>query len=281
MPFMPKYRAVALDLDGTLLNASHEISHKNLQFLKKLHAMGVKIIIASGRMTQTIYQVCAPLTVPHCIISYNGGRLIENNREPGGVAASYSMDGALVERLYGLLHKARVFFNIYRDDVLLGFHPQGNWEGAAFYRQHTGAKYEACYSGLEALPRSQVVKILTVVRPEEREELFLQLKSQLNGTCQLIKSEPEYLEFTSKGVTKGATLKEWSARSGILLQNIAAMGDAENDLEMLQAVGWGKAVANARPGLKTAFPNVSPWSNDEDAVMRELAPLFNLSGEDE
>ncbi len=52
-----------------------------------------------------------------------------------------------------------------------------------------------------------------------------------------------------------------------------AMGDAENDLDMLQFAGQGIAAANCTPGLKKAFNNISPWTNDEDMVARELDKL--------
>ena len=59
-------------------------------------------------------------------------------------------------------------------------------------------------------------------------------------------------------------------------ESILAMGDAENDLDMLEFAGVGIATANASKGLLEKFPNVSEWTHDEDAVYRELDRIFTF-----
>ena len=60
------------------------------------------------------------------------------------------------------------------------------------------------------------------------------------------------------------------------MKNIVAFGDASNDVPMLENAGYGIALNNASQDAKKAADRVSPWTNDDDAIMHEWASLKTL-----
>ena len=83
-----------------------------------------------------------------------------------------------------------------------------------------------------------------------------------------------YIEFLNPAANKGVALMELCSTLGLDLEEVVAFGDDLNDLEMLAFVGEGVAVANAKEEAKQAARRVSEWTNNEDAIARELAMLF-------
>jgi hypothetical protein len=84
------------------------------------------------------------------------------------------------------------------------------------------------------------------------------------------------IHLQSKGISKGLALRRLAADIGIPVQEFLAMGDSENDLEMIQAAGVGVAVANARDAVKAAADYVTEKRDGDgfvEAVTRYL-PYF-------
>ncbi len=274
-PHLP-FDAIALDLDGTLLNSSHKLSEENAEALRKAHKLGVHLILASGRMTATIKPFWKQIGVPASIISYNGAKLLEANGNGLKTIFSENVSSHTRVEVIELCQRENHFLNIYANNRLYAFQPQGNWDWGHFYSNQTGANYAAYFTQPEGIPLEGITKMLIITSAEARDPLVEKIEKEFRQHCQIIKSNPEYTEFAKLDVSKGSALKKWSEWIGIPLSRVFAMGDAENDLEMLQEVGLGKAMKNATPGLRQTFPTWSTWSNDEDAVMREVAGIFGL-----
>jgi Cof subfamily protein (haloacid dehalogenase superfamily) len=82
-------------------------------------------------------------------------------------------------------------------------------------------------------------------------------------------SAPHYLEITRHGVTKGAALTNLARFLGIPLEQVAAVGDGENDISMFEVAGMSIAMGNAAPQIQQAADLVAP-SNDEDGLVWAL-----------
>ena len=104
-----------------------------------------------------------------------------------------------------------------------------------------------------------------------------QLRMQLDGAARLMQANvPEMVELLPPGASKGAALRALLRDLGIDPQHVLAIGDGENDVEMIQMVGVGVAVGNAEPHLKAAANHVVA-TNDADGVA-EAVERFVLNG---
>jgi Cof subfamily protein (haloacid dehalogenase superfamily) len=267
---------VALDLDGTLLDAEGRLPAVTASLLRILAARGVRIVLASGRMTARVLPYAEQLAVPVDIISYNGAEILEGGPVSWNSVSLRGISPAARDAVFGLCRKQRVFLNVYSQGKLHGYHPDGDFTWSRHYETNSGAAYAGKYARLEHLPQEGIAKLLVIGEYQERERLHDSWLPQLSPHCGLTKSNPEYLEFLAKGVSKGSALEIWLGRNGVDPSELLAFGDAENDLDMLRLAGLGIGMANATPGLRAAHSRFSPWSHAEEGVAKELTALFRL-----
>lgn len=270
------YRAVAMDLDGTLLNVSGQISDFTLKVLRALSAKEVKLIIASGRMTVRILPYAEAIGLPLTVIAYNGAETLEGQGKTWTSKEIRPISDKARDLVFELCRTRRRFLNVYADGKLYGYHPDAHFEPSSVYKSQTGASYSGFQHQLELLPQTNITKLLVVDTAENRNKLYKEWYPLLSPSCALVKSNPEYLEFVDIGINKGAALESWLKSSAISKEELVALGDAENDLEMLNLAGMGIGMANATPGLRSQFHRLSKWSHEENGVAQELKKLFNL-----
>ena len=263
-------------MDGTLLDPAGKLTPATAAVLRRLAAGGIRILLASGRMTARVKPFAEALGLPIGLITYNGAVILDGGPHAWSPLATRGLPDAARDAVYGLCRDQSVFLNVYADSHLHAFHPQGDFAWSRHYEFHSGATYSGKYTRLEDLPSAGLEKLLVIATPEDRERLFAAWSPLLAHHCDLTKSNPEYLEFVAKGVSKGTALAIWLDRNGIPPSELLAFGDAENNLEMLTLAGLGYAMSNAMPGLRAARRLFTRWSHSEDGVARELCDLFDL-----
>jgi Cof subfamily protein (haloacid dehalogenase superfamily) len=264
-------------LDGTLLDPNGRLPLRTAAVLKGLAARGLRIILASGRMTARVMPFAEQLGVPMTVVSYNGAEILDGGPSGWKVVSSRGLPDPAREAVFALCRAHRVFLNVYASGKLHGYHPEGDFTWSLHYESNSGATYAGKHARLEDLPDSGISKLLVVESPRNRERLFDEWLPLLEDLCVLTKSNPEYLEFLAKEVNKGSALKIWLDDNAITPSELLAFGDAENDLEMLKLAGMGVAMANATPGLRAAYSRFSSWSHAQEGVAMELARIFDLT----
>lgn len=267
-------QVIALDLDGTLLTREGLPSSLTLATLLAARAAGMRLVLASGRMASRIWPIAAHFAPPLTVIAYNGARIQEWHAD-GSITTSLTtvVPHDLYQEIVTFCTERRLFLNVYSGDDLHGYQPEGDYRFGEIYHQQNGAHYVAYHRDPSGLPTQEVAKLLTITSPQDRDTLYDFFQERFGQKGSVVKSNPEYLEIMDKGVTKGSALRLWMQSHGIQPSAVTAFGDAENDLDMLQSVGHGFAVANATPGLKAAYSRISSYSHDEEVIVRELQGL--------
>jgi Cof subfamily protein (haloacid dehalogenase superfamily) len=110
---------------------------------------------------------------------------------------------------------------------------------------------------------SPPTKLVAVGERHVMDELEIELKERFDGRLYISKSLPEFLELAAPGVTKAEGLAFAAELLGVDLSRIVAFGDGENDVELVHAVGYGVAVANAHERVLEAADFVCPRDRDE------------------
>lgn len=264
-------RLIAMDMDGTLLDADQRLSQENITALKDAAKAGIHIAICSGRLAgdSGLFTLDAGLSTCH-IISLNGAYCLES---PFGKAyATHFINGQALQACLQILSEYEIAYACYWPQGAVVMESGGAWKiknwGA--HKNRPGAP-EYAY-GREALDLAIPQGICKVVYMEERSpELLLEIKGRLESIqgLDVTSSWENNLELMPAGINKGAAVKELAERLGISAASVMVIGDYDNDLPMLEYAGVGVAMGNASQAVKDAARYVT-LSNGEHGVAHAI-----------
>lgn len=267
-------RLAALDMDGTLLRDNKTLSPYTLRVLHTLAERGVMLVPATGRTRAGLIENI--LTVPS--VSYaicTNGAYIEDLKR-NQVLASWPLEREHAALAAEYLQHFPVYFYMHtRQGTFCHNSLDPDW-----LRQHFPFLNfpNAVFCNLADLLRCREIQPLKIGILAPDPDVFHQLMSHplpVPGIRRM-QTGPENIEINSENASKGAAL-EWLCRYlDIPLDRTLAVGDSENDLEMLRAAGISAAMENGMDEVKRNADFICP-SNQEDGAARFLAGYFGLN----
>ncbi|BDR59269.1 Cof-type HAD-IIB family hydrolase [Xylocopilactobacillus apicola] len=254
-------KAIALDMDNTLLNNQKQISAVNKKALKELHEQGVKIILCSGRPYKGLkpYLVELELLNPGDVcICFNGG-LVETSKDQTKIA-SHTLTKS---QLAGLYEAARS--NQFPLDLVAENHVYSLVElGKSSYEERLGKLISFENTNFADVPEDEVFYKAIMLKDLTTAQFASELIKQ-SGNFHVTGSYPEMLEILPPDINKAVGLKAALKYFDLKPSELVAFGDEANDQEMLEFAGIGVAMGNATAKLK-AVANEITLSNVEDGV---------------
>ena len=227
-------RAVAMDLDRTILADNLEFSPAVVRAVGRLGEAGIAAIVATGRMFASARPYALQLGVTAPVICYQGA-LVADPRT-GEWLLHRPMGVALAHEVIEAVDAAGFHMNVYVDDEL---YVEELNEEAVTYATH--ARLEAHAVGdLLAWLDKPTTKIVVVGDPEGLDRLQDELRARFDGRAFIAKSLPIFLELALPGVSKGSALEFVCDRLGIDPGTVVAFGDGANDVELLETAGPGR-----------------------------------------
>lgn len=264
---------LVLDMDDTLLNDDHIISERNKDVLIKAQEKGIKVVLASGRPTPAMLEFARDLELDKFgsyIISYNGGTLIDMADE--SIIFSQSLSKNEIHSLHDFASKNKVDIITYTSDSILS-------ETHSKYIQVeidiTKMHFDKVKSFQESV-NFDAVKCILLEEPSKLQEVKPLLESAFPNLS-ISFSKPFFLEVTQNGIDKAATLAKLAETTGIKQEEIIAVGNAGNDLSMVEYAGLGVWVDNVTPELRHKA-DVIVASNNDDGVA-EVVEKYLLSNQ--
>lgn len=217
---------IALDLDGTTLQADHTLSEPTRDWLLKARSNGIPFTFATGRHWHGLVEAwVADLGIEVPVVTSNGA---EVRRSDGTVLVRRELDGRVVAGLRQLARRLDLHY----------------W-GATV----DGPVYEADIP--EDVERLTWLKFgLHGRSPAAIGEAWRALGNRADVS--LSNSDPLNIEINARGATKSTGLAEVCARCGIQPHEVVAIGDSLNDIPMIEFAGLGIAMGNAQPEVKEA-----------------------------
>ncbi|MDX8336955.1 Cof-type HAD-IIB family hydrolase [Candidatus Cetobacterium colombiensis] len=262
-------KAVALDLDGTLLNSRKEISKENKDILRKLVEKNVEILIVTGRPYPITKKIAQSLEIPVTIICYNGARVVDLNSDE--VIYEKVLREEEVSKIIDFCKKNKRSLNLFQNDVW--YVEDLESYSTKYYKNNS--KLEARLKSFDSFDNLEMIKTIIIDENKILNEIERELKKILSDSVYFTYSQDKYLEILNKDVNKGITLKKVLENKGIEISECIAFGDAHNDLEMLELAGMGVAMGNAHEVLKSKVQYVTD-TNDNNGVAKFLKQIYKI-----
>ena len=247
---------IIFDLDDTLLNDKREISAYSLEILKKVQAMGHKLVCNTARSKAFQQKYFDQLRPDYAIL--NGGSLIIDRDENVVFCAEVDVQTlrSVVEDLLKIT-----------DDLFVQTQEQFySHKGKHTIQKAVPFDFEAEEFTFPAQ------KIVTDVKDDAQaqaiaDKYHLAFTTYMGGT---------FRRYNHIGATKALGNRNLMKLVGGALEDIIAFGDDYGDFDMLREAGVGVMMKNGRPELLGQTSHISEFTNDEDGVAKFLEMYFEI-----
>ncbi len=250
------YKLLILDLDNTLLSSDKSISKLNREAIARAKENGVMVSLATGRCPIDIYHLISTLELEDNLhIGNNGISIFKMN--------VFSEDVKVFERDYYLY----ILSELEKNNIPYGVFVE---KGFVFEKrdiiEEKISKYMKLTPAILGDTKSLVnpYKVCAYFKDDEQLKYLrsLEKEGQMSGVI----PDANILDMMPYGITKYSGALEIAKRLNISRENIIAVGDQENDMELIKGVGLGIAVKNAIPEVKKVADVTLDKTNNEDAI---------------
>jgi 5-amino-6-(5-phospho-D-ribitylamino)uracil phosphatase len=249
-------RLVAIDLDGTLLNDSKQVSDQTVDALCGLPERGVRVVIASARPPRSVRHIYQSLKLDTWQINHNGAVIWDEVARR--VVFHQPMDGDVVRRI---IDHARSLF----PEVLVSIETEDRWLTDRLDPQHTTETGRLFQPDRIASVAEMCAEPMTKLLLLGREDMISQLAPVIAEThpdTHVMRTDADLIQIMDGSVDKSTALRRVAAHYEIPMRQVMAIGDAINDIPMLDAAGVAIAMDNAKPEVKRIADWVAPSNND-------------------
>ncbi len=268
---MPNHvRLLALDIDGTLLDSRGRLPEAHRDAVAEAVGAGIAVVLATGRALHFTRPVASALAVPVALMVNNGavvrtadGHAVLRSSLPREVAR------AILSETEAFADSVALVFD--RDDDRQVVYEAMNWSHpnrAGYYRANRAFLAQA---PLEAALAEDPIQVMFNGSVEPMRQLAATLRGlAMASRFTVAITEYEARDFALVDVnafacSKGATLARWASHLGVPREDVMAVGDNLNDLDMLEFAGTALVMGNAVDALKRqGFPLVP--SHDDDGL---------------
>ncbi len=255
-------RLVALDLDGTLLDPAGRVTARARATLGALRARGVVVVLATGRSPWSAAPIAQQLGLNGPQILMQGGLVADP--VTGRVLRAMTMPHALVEEQLAFARERALtpilgFADVYRSQRLGPEVLELSWPTYG-----EGAHLEIVDS-LDAVAGNGVIRTFLFTSPARHAAIAVEAALRFGERASITWGDQFGIELLAAAVTKGSALEWLAGQLGLGMDDVAAVGDGRNDLEMLATAGRSAAMSTAPAAVRAAAGMVVPPSAEEGA----------------
>ncbi len=236
-----RYKLIALDMDGTLLNRQHEVSKENRQAIAEAEERGVQVVLSTGRSIATCADYAKSLELSSYLVTVNGSEI-------------WDPEGKLVER------------NPLQNETVQTLWDLRNQHDTHYWAVTTDAVFRKDFP--DDIGGHEWLKFGFHTDDDEVRKAILEELNK-NGQLEISNSSPLNIEVNALGINKANALIKVCKRIGITMKEVLAVGDSLNDLAMIKEAGCGVAMGNAQELVKEEADWVT-GTNEEDGVAQAI-----------
>ena len=284
------YKLIAIDLDGTLLNSYGLISEKNRETIKKAQENGIKIVLASGRTTNSVKSLAEELGGNEYIICGNGSLIYDLKKDE--IIYDKFIDKNKALQIIQICEQNSIYYNVYTEDMVIAKTLDNN---VLFYHQENSNKPDSkktkinlvdniyeyvknlegknilkfTISDKSSIIFNSIIKKLRNIRNIDVLDVAHMSRKMIKSGTEEVSLEYYYTEITSENVDKWNAIEWLAEKLEIEKEEIMAIGDNINDKLMIENAGIGIAMGNSDPLIKE-IADKTVANNNENGVAEAL-----------
>jgi len=279
----PSIRLLALDIDGTLLNSQFQISDADMSALRRAHDAGIEVALVTGRRHDFALPIAEQLGFDLWLISSNGA--ITRSLK-GETFYRDLLPAALCRELCGAMLE-------FRGNTVLTFDKRS--KGSIVLEQLNDLEHSIrrwLEKNLEYIDFVIPIENSLVTDPVQamfcgpiarmHETIAALQKCHLFDRITVLRTEYpardlSIVDILNQGCSKGHALERWAGVRGLAREQVMAIGDNYNDIEMLAFAGYPVIMGNAAEDLRSRGWKVTR-TNDQNGVAAALEPVLARAG---
>ncbi|HJJ12300.1 MAG TPA: Cof-type HAD-IIB family hydrolase [Clostridiaceae bacterium] len=290
------YKLITVDLDGTLLNKYGEVSEYTKNIIKKVTDQGILVVLASGRISESVLTIAKEIGANKYYISGNGSVLYDMQKKE--IIYEKYLSKEKVLELIELCEKNSIYYNIYTESSVIAKSLNYN---VAFYNYENTKKssdkkteiniVDDVYNYIKTLNTNKFLK-MTIC--DENKIVFSSIlrkvkdipgidvlevshmsKKKIKMGTKEVSVGYYYTEVSSKNVDKWYAIEEIMKKENIAKEEVISFGDNNNDILMIKNAGLGVAMGHSNEQVKKVAKFVTQ-TNDEDGVAKALENIILL-----
>lgn len=277
-----KYKLIALDLDGTLLNSNGCISDETIKSIKIAIEENVQIIPATGRNISLICEEIRSIKGINYVIASNGAAVIDLKQNK--IIFSEYIATDILKEIIEIIREYPIAIEFYADGY--SYMDEDVWANPNKYKlteenlnllsdNHKMVKniLSKIIKGENLSWVDSVEKINIPFLSENMKNKIFNRLLAIKDKVKVTSSVKDNVEINAVNANKGNGLKEISKLLDINLEETVAIGDNNNDIEMLEMAGVGIAMGNASNDIKMKADFVT-LNNDENGVGKAVLEIL-------
>lgn len=271
--------SVFIDIDGTLMDSHGHITSDSIRLIKKLINNNVKVVINSGRILSEIKTVLRKMDIVLPVIGCNGG-FITDDKCDGFKVLNLIPKHALTEcmeicRKQKAIKCYSTAQHFYTDVNFKPFMEMSRVKHVELVKGNLMAEpvYVKENEWQDLFKNKGYIKFNAYAENPELQPQLEAALSEASGISLSFKS-PQFLEYSACGINKGYSMLSYLHMHGLSQNTSVAIGDGDNDIQMIEAAGIGIAMGNAEDSLKKQADFVA-GRIDENGLSQVLEKLMD------
>jgi Cof subfamily protein (haloacid dehalogenase superfamily) len=267
MELPARIRLVVSDVDGTLVQTDKSLAADTVAAAGRLRDAGIPLAIVSARPPRGMRWISDQLQLSGLLAGFNGGTFMQPD---GKVVERHSVPEAAARIALDLFAAEGVSAWVFAGEEWLVQDPNGPHVD---HERHTVRFNERVVDSFDG-HLSQIGKVVGVTEDAPLlARLETELQAKLGDTASARRSQSYYLDVTHRTANKGAAVTALAAHFGVPIEEIAVLGDMENDVPMFRVAGFPIAMGNATPSVKaqaravTGGNDAGGWAQAVDTLI--------------
>lgn len=244
-----KYSLLALDMDGTLLNSKHQISKRTLDAINKAQDAGKEIVLSTGRCIPELREYFSVLPRLRYMVCVNGAMIYDIKNKTTIYSKPIPTNG--VADLLSKAHDDNIMVHFLSTDsvvekdkvIRMEHYAMGKYQDMFL---NVTTKVDNIFKYFEENPQPIEKVNYYITTPKIRDEVEGLINPNIFS---ITHADGNSIEFTAKGISKGAGLEILCKHLNIPIEETIAAGDSDNDISMLKKAGLPVALLNSNKNV--------------------------------